>query len=37
MNKDKLIATKKTYKAGKVINTIYIYQRPNGSKYEVMI
>lgn len=37
MSKDKLIATRKEYKNGKVINTIYIYERPNGTKYEVMI
>lgn len=37
MSKDKLIATQKIYKNGKVINVIYIYQRPNGTKYEVMV
>lgn len=35
--KDRLIATEKKYKNGKVINTIYIYQRPNGSTYQVMV
>ncbi len=37
MSKDKLIATQKIYKGGKVINTILIYERPNGTKYEVMV
>jgi len=37
MSRDKLIATQKTYKGGKVINVIYIYQRPDGTKYEVMV
>lgn len=35
--KDKLIATRKVYKNGKTINTVYIYERPNGTKYEVMV
>lgn len=36
MSKDKLVSTKKTYKNGKLLNVIYVYQRPNGTKYEVI-